>query len=128
MGISTDLDIRRTLGHCHLIVVIVSCLPVPFYLNQAYAIYELKPPGTGTCSANRPNQAPSALLDCVDDTILLLLPFPVLWRLQMNLRRKLEITAGFRLEVFVLMASLIRLRFIWLARNRAIQPIKVPKH
>lgn len=84
-------------GTATFIIVIVQCVPVPFFWNRAYSFYELDPPDEGSCLQTRPSQVPSALLNCIGDLMLLLLPFPVLWRLQMNLRRKLEIMIIFGL-------------------------------
>lgn len=104
-------------GIATLIIVLVQCVPVPFFWNRAYLFYELDPPDKGSCLQTRPSQVPSALLNCIGDLMLLLLPFPVLLRLQMNLGRKLELMFIFGLGTFVLGASIVRLRFIWLDEN-----------
>lgn len=106
-------------GIATFIIVIVQCVPVPLFWNRAYLFYGLDPPDEGSCLQTRPSQVPSALLNCIGDLVLLLLPFPVLLRLQMNLRRKIELMFIFGLGAFVLGASIVRLRFIWLDENSA---------
>ena len=78
-------------GVATFIIVLVQCVPVPYFWNRAYLLYGLHPPDSGSCLATRPSQVPSALLNCIGDLMLLLLPFPVLLRLQMSLVRKLEL-------------------------------------
>ena len=78
-------------GIATFIIVVVQCVPVPFFWNRAYLFYKLDPPDNGSCLDTRASQVPSSLLNCIGDLILLLLPFPVLWRLQMSLGRKLEL-------------------------------------
>ena len=79
------------------VIVVVQCLPVPYFWERAAAFYRMKPSGTGTCLDVRPSQVPPALLNCVGDAVLLLLPIPVLLRLQMPWKRKLELLGIFSL-------------------------------
>ena len=79
------------------VIVMVQCVPIPYFWNRAYAFYKLEPPGTGTCLETTPSQVPVAFLNCIGDLVLILLPFPVLLRLQMNIRRKIELSIIFGL-------------------------------
>jgi hypothetical protein len=78
-------------GIATFIVVMVQCTPLPFFWLRAYAFYKMEPPMIGTCLDTRASQVPSSLTNCIGDLILLMMPFPVLWKLHMNMKRKLEI-------------------------------------
>lgn len=73
------------------IIVMLQCTPVPLFWNRVLVFYDMTPTITGTCLDIRASQVPSALTNCIGDLVLLLLPFPVLFKLQMNIKRKLEI-------------------------------------
>lgn len=106
-------------GIATFIIVMVQCVPVSFFWNRAYLFYGLDPPNNGSCLDTRASQIPPALLSTVGDLMLLALPFPVLLRLQISWRRKIELTFIFGLGIFVAAASIVRFRYIWFEDNAA---------
>ena len=93
-------------GVATFIIVIVQCIPVPYFWNRAYLFYELDPPDNGSCLDTRASQVPPALLNCIGDLMLLILPFPVLLQLQMSWGRKLELMFIFGLGTLYVLVSL----------------------
>ena len=50
-------------------------------------------------------QLPSSIIDIISDFTILLLPLPLIWRLQLTTRKKIGVYAIFGLGFFACMAS-----------------------
>lgn len=71
---------------------LVACIPVTAFWNRL-----ILPPSSFKCSPTMAYQWASAITSVVIDLVVLLLPVPRLWKLQISLQNKIRIIAVFML-------------------------------
>ncbi|CAL5867485.1 uncharacterized protein PFLUO_LOCUS1704 [Penicillium psychrofluorescens] len=90
-----------------MIAFLVCCRPVSYYWTQYVD------PSGGKCVYNLyPFYIGNAAANVTTDVIILLVPIPMVWKLQMKSTQKLLISGIFMLGGFVCVASLIRIYFM----------------
>lgn len=77
------------------------CTPVSYFWNKAQ-------PGRCLPNALITIGLTNGVLSFVGDLVILALPFPMIWKLQINLRRKAALTGMFLLGGFVCVTSILR--------------------
>ncbi len=86
------------------LLVTLQCRPVPYYWDKSI-------PG-GKCLNFTQVIIAVAAVDIVTGAMILLLPIPMLWGLQMNLKKKFAIAALFLMGSFTCVAGALRIPFI----------------
>ena len=91
MGLLDYDGLLCTVGDCYFDHCLCTMRSSTLPLESGLFVDGLDPPDSGTCPRTRPSQVPSALSNCIAHLMLVLLPFPVLFRLQMSLGRKSDL-------------------------------------
>lgn len=85
------------------LISILGCTPIEYNWDRTQ-------PG-GHCIDARKFILANAIPNIVTDLIILLLPLPVIWHLQLHFKKKLAVSAILSLGIFVTMSSCIRLAY-----------------
>ncbi|KAI9681517.1 MAG: hypothetical protein M1817_002801 [Caeruleum heppii] len=86
---------------------VFECKPVSYFWNQAI-------PGTeGKCVNVNIYYLLSGLITIITDVIILILPMPVVWKLQIPKSQKFALTGIFVLGFFCVVASAVRIPLVW---------------
>ncbi|KAI1408088.1 hypothetical protein F5Y13DRAFT_114672 [Hypoxylon sp. FL1857] len=101
---------------------IFQCAPVDFYWNKIYAGVGLTPPAgdmNGTCVKALGSIGTPIILNTVGDLFVLLLPLPILLKLQTTNIKRLRLLALFVIGFMATAAGFVRFSFIFAANPRA---------
>ncbi|KXG53583.1 uncharacterized protein PGRI_006330 [Penicillium griseofulvum] len=97
-----------------MVAFLVCCRPVSYYWTQ-YA-----DPSGGVCIFNLyPFYIGNAAANVVTDGIILLVPIPLVWKLQMRKTQKVMLSGIFLLGGFVCIASIVRIYYMTFLKNSA---------
>lgn len=88
-----------------LLEIFLSCFPMPYLWDP------LGNPG-GSCINLAQSWLAVGLTNLIEDVLIILLPLPVLWRLKLDTRRKLALSAIFSLGIFIIAVTGVRIKVI----------------
>lgn len=87
------------------IVMAVACRPISYYWEQYFG-------GTGTCINVTLFYLLFGVVNMINDIVILLVPIPIILRLNLSLRKKLSILGIMLLGSFVCVASIFRIYYL----------------
>jgi hypothetical protein len=104
--IAAYINIAYTIawGIATWIVNLNVCTPIAFFYDKTIV--------GGTCKDQSISGTISGALSLLGDIMILVLPIPMIWQLQINLRRKVALLGIFLLGTLVCVSSAIRIVFI----------------
>lgn len=80
---------------------LLACLPIERF-------WQVKPYPGPFCTTRPQNYYVAGILNMVTDAMIIAIPMPMLWRLQVRLRRKLALGALFCSGIFIIICSVLR--------------------
>ncbi|TKX19465.1 hypothetical protein C1H76_8314 [Elsinoe australis] len=99
IAVWTGTGITLAFGIAYLFAIFFACDPV----RKSW-----DPRVPGKCFPVAPFYYGTSIVNCCIDLMLFILPIPLLWRLQMNKRRKIGLTFTFALGTFTTICSIMR--------------------
>ncbi|KAI9886879.1 MAG: hypothetical protein M1823_001315 [Watsoniomyces obsoletus] len=95
------------LAYCtaFVLVSIFQCTPIPHMWDKSIE---------GHCINTPIFLLLGAVFNIVSDIVIVLLPLPIVWNLQVTRRQKIALTSVFLLGGFVCVASIVRVPYLWM--------------
>lgn len=104
------------LGISGMFVFIFQCMPVDFYWTRTVQYYGVTPP-EGTCIPLIAHLATPQFLNTASDIAILILPLPIIWRLEIQNARKVAVSSVFLLGCFTVGCGIARIAVIFNVTN-----------
>ncbi|KAI1100870.1 hypothetical protein F4804DRAFT_317765 [Jackrogersella minutella] len=101
---------------------IFQCSPIDFYWNKIYAAVAMTPPEAdkdGSCIKALASIGTPIILNTIGDLFVLLLPLPILFKLQTTTTKRLRLLALFIIGFMATAAGFVRFAFIFASNPRA---------
>lgn len=100
------------LGIAATFVFIVQCQPINYYWLRFINFYGMKAP-EGHCLPQMAHLVVPQILNTFSDVVILLLPVPIIWGLQIEMQRKVPILLIFLLGCFTILCGMARISSIF---------------